>query len=45
MFDDVYFMKKALIEANVAFDMDENWEDFNKSFDNIVNNIVKGNNE
>ncbi len=23
MFDDVYFMKKALIEANVAFDMDE----------------------
>ena len=23
MFDDAYFMKKALIEANVAFDMDE----------------------
>jgi len=23
MFDDVYFMKKALVEANVAFDMDE----------------------
>lgn len=23
MFDDAYFMKKALVEANVAFDMDE----------------------
>ena len=23
MFDDEYFMKKALVEANVAFDMDE----------------------
>lgn len=23
MFDDVYFMKKALVEAQVAFDMDE----------------------
>ena len=33
------------VSTRVAFDIDENWEDFNKTFDSIVDNIVKGNNE
>jgi hypothetical protein len=37
--------KEFDVSTRVTFDMDENWEDFNKSFDSIVNNIVKGNNE
>ena len=37
--------KEFDVSTRVAFDMDENWEDFNKSFDSIVNDIIKGNNE
>ena len=37
--------KEFDVPTRVAFDMDENWEDFNKSFDSIVNDIIKGNNE
>lgn len=37
--------KEFDVSTKVSFDMDESWEDFNKSFGSIVNNIVKGNNE
>lgn len=37
--------KEFDVSTKAVFNIDENWEDFNKSFDSIVNNIVKGNNE
>lgn len=37
--------KEFDVSTKAVFNIDENWEDFNKSFDSVVNNIVKGNNE